>query len=58
MTVTVENLHTNLIDNVYGPDYLNMSAGGALLSYKNNSATYSQMIIDQTSALFYMKAVE
>jgi hypothetical protein len=59
MTITVEGIHTGLIDHVYGPTYLNISSGGATLGdFKTGSADYSTKIIEQVSALFYMKAIE
>lgn len=58
MTVSVENLHKSLLDNVSASSFLNMSAGGTLLGYTNNSETYSGTLINQTAALFYLKAIE
>ena len=59
MTSTVEGMHTGLIDHVYGPTYLNVSSGGAMLGdFKTDEAGYSSGIIEQVSALFYMKAIE
>jgi len=59
MTATVEGLHKGVIDNVYGPTYLNMSVGGAMLgNFKTDEPGYSSKIIEQVSALFYMKAIE
>lgn len=59
MTSVVENLHTALIDDVFGPNLLNMTANGELLAdFGLSESNYSSAIINDVSALFYMKAIE
>lgn len=59
MTTIVEGIHKNLIDNVYGPIFLDIARGGAMLpGPTNTSATYASTIIRKMSDLFYMKAIK